>query len=61
MFLENLCNDISFSGMDEDDKIAIVQTMKTVEIELVRTSWRPGRRCERYSCAMRSGIGGRSI
>lgn len=30
LFLENLCNDISFAGMDEDDKIAIVQTMKTV-------------------------------
>jgi hypothetical protein len=29
-YLENLCNDVSLVNMDEDDKAAIILTMKTV-------------------------------
>jgi hypothetical protein len=29
-FLENLCSEVNLIGYDEDDKIAIIQTMRTV-------------------------------
>ena len=35
-YLENLCNDVNLAEMDEDDKIAVIQTMKTVSIQLSR-------------------------
>ena len=36
-YLENLCNDVSLVNMDEDDKAAIILTMKTVWLKLSRT------------------------
>jgi len=35
-YLENLCNDVSLVNMDEDDKAAIILTMKTVVLNLFR-------------------------
>jgi len=35
-YLENLCNDVSLVNMDEDDKAAIILTMKTVVLKLFR-------------------------
>lgn len=31
-YLENLCNDVSLVNLDEDDRAAIIQTMKTVPL-----------------------------
>jgi len=30
VYLENLCSEVSLAGLDEDDRAAIVQTMRTV-------------------------------
>lgn len=34
-YLQNLCNDVNLVNMDEDDKIAIIQTMKTVHLSVM--------------------------
>ena len=30
VYLENLCSEVNMLGMDEDDRVAIIQTMRTV-------------------------------
>ena len=32
VYLENLCSEVSLAGLDEDDRAAIVQTMRTVQL-----------------------------
>jgi hypothetical protein len=54
-YLENLCSEVSLAGLDEDDRAAIVQTMRTVPLHSYRTSWRRGRNWQRSIAQALSG------
>ncbi len=58
-YLENLCSEVSLAGLDEDDRAAIVQTMRTVTLHLCRTSWLHDRSWQRSIERVLSGTIGR--
>ena len=42
--------------MDEDDKIAVIQTMKTVRYMIIfRIWWQPDKKWDRFSNAIKNG------